>query len=341
MALSIGVDIGGTKVAAGALTDIGELVDCRVLRLHDRRYDAVLKLIDGEIDRLEPQSRRSTPVGVALAGWLSADRRTVLHAANLGWEHVPLQADLRRHGGRSVRIVNDGDAAAWGEWDVDELVSPTTLVMLTLGTDVGGGVVVDGHLVTGALGLGGELGHLCVDPNGPPCVCGARGCLAVFASGSAMLTAARRIAVQQPGMLRQLSADDPATLTGDHLGLAARRGDPAALQILTDAARAIAHASAQISRVVDHSMLVLGGGAARVGRPLSDAVAAALASLPPLGGIAKPPSVRLARLGAFAGVHGAAALAARTSPSPWLDTPATTNRSSHPRSRAWTEGHAL
>jgi predicted NBD/HSP70 family sugar kinase len=188
-------------------------------------------------------------------------------------------------------LCNDADAAVWAEYSLAARPDDGPFVMLTIGTDVGGGVIVDGRLVTGANGVAGELGHLCLDPGGPVCVCGLRGCLAVYASGAAIMARARH----------ELGAMDPDTLR-----LRARAGDPTASAIIADAARAIAQASAQVARVLDHRTLVLGGGAGEV---LLDAVHAALLSMPPMGPIRSVPHVMAAHAGGWSGVIGAAQLA--------------------------------
>ncbi len=197
--------------------------------------------------------------------------------------------------GLATTVHNDGNAAAWGEYLRAEAPAPQCLVMLTLGTDVGGGVVAGGRLLTGATSLAGELGHIRVSADGPTCVCGATGCLSVYASGTAM--------VARSGL------DGPA------LAAAAHAGDPAALAVVAETARAIAFASGQISRVVDHDVLVLGGGvSAGLGPVLVEAVAAAVDGAEPVGPIRPRPRVMAARAGRLAGVLGAADLARRAEP---------------------------
>jgi glucokinase len=162
---------------------------------------------------------------------------------------------------------------------------------------VGGGVVVNGQLLTGAFGIAGELGHLRVRADGPPCVCGSDGCLAVYASGTAMLKRFRQL------------AGDPSATAAD-LSEQARDGRETAIQVVTEAASAIASASAQISRVIDHQALILGGGASGIGATLAEAVRKAILATEPVGPIRPLPDVLLARAGSRAGVIGAADLAA-------------------------------
>jgi glucokinase len=186
--------------------------------------------------------------------------------------------------------------------------------MLTLGTDVGGGVVVNGRLLTGASSLAGELGHLRVGAGDEVCVCGSTGCLSLAASGTAMVRRARALVRDQaPGTARlaELCGGDPDRLDGPMLGTAVRAGDPAACSVLDAAATAVATASSQVSRVIDHDVLVLGGGVIGLGPALVSAVQSALDRTDPVGPIRPRPVVIAARAGTSAGVLGAADLAAR------------------------------
>ena len=293
---AVGVDVGGSTVAVGALTDEGELVGVSESVLPTREYDALLEQVATQVTAttaaLPLGADEPAPVlGLAMAAWLSPDRERILTAANLGWNEREIRRDLAGVTGLATTVHNDGNAAAWGEY-LRAGRAPRCLVMLTLGTDVGGGVVAEGRLLTGATSLAGELGHISVSADGPTCVCGATGCLSVYASG--------------PAMARQAGLDGPA------LAAAAHSGDPAALAVVIETARAIAFASGQISRVVDHDVLVLGGGvSAGLGQLLVEAVAAAVAQAEPVGPIRPRPQVVAARAGRLAGVLGAADLALR------------------------------
>jgi glucokinase len=310
---AVGVDLGGTKLAAGVLDDDGTLADYTEVPLPGRDYNLLLDAIAEQVGRV--RERRAIPpaLGVAVAAWLSPDRETVAAAASLGWADRTLRRDLAARAGLdSVVVHNDANAAAWGEYVIAGRPADGAFVMLTLGTDVGGGVIAGGRLLTGAFGLAGEIGHLQLRPDGPQCVCGSRGCLAVYASGTAMLARARHAVAADPARCPELSGlcgADPARLRGQDLAAAAQGGEPTALAIVAEAGAAIAAASAQISRVVDHHTLVLGGGASAIGPALQQAVTAALTQSAPVGPVRPVPEVRLARAGNQAGVLGAADLA--------------------------------
>lgn len=273
MTRAVGVDVGGTWLRTGVVEG-GRLGPVLQLDAPVGSYPSLLDAIEAAVTQLAgPAAAPSSPVpvGVGIAAWLSPDRERVARSAHLGWNDRGLRADLEARLGRPVTVVNDADAAAWGAFITDGRPAGTR-VTLTLGTDVGGGVILDGHLLTGAHGIAGELGHLVVDPAGPQCVCGAQGCLAVYASGRAL----RR----------------------EH-----RSSE------LAEAARAIAAASAIISRVIDHDTLVLAGGVSRIGVPLRDAVHAALEASTPIGPVRPMPRVVVAADPCWVGTLGAGDLA--------------------------------
>ena len=310
---AVGIDVGGTKLAAGTLDSGDTLSGYTEEPLPARDYGKLLDAISDQVGRLRDATGAASRLGVALAGWLSPDREKVVSAVNLGWSDRRLRQDLAERTGMHTVIHNDANAAAWGEYLLAGRPSRGAFVMMTLGTDVGGGVIANGHLLTGAFGLAGELGHLQIRPDGPVCVCGSRGCLAVYASGTAMLASARRaVAEGSPvaPLLAQLCGGDPARLRGYDIATAAREGEQTALAIVTEAATAIAAASAQISRIVDHSTLVLGGGASGIGPVLQRATIEALGQTALIGPVHPLPEVRLAQAGNQAGVLGAADLAA-------------------------------
>src|SRR5690606_14846257 len=182
-ALAIGVDIGGTKVAAAVVDAAG-----RVLRHEQRRTpaarpdsirDVVVDLV-GELTRSHPVAA----VGVGAAGWIDADRSVVRYAPNLAWRDELLRGLLAAALGRPVVVENDANAAAWAEFRFGAARQAAhSMVLLTVGTGIGSGIVVGGELVRGGHGMAGEIGHTRAVPDGLPCGCGRRGCLEQYASG--------------------------------------------------------------------------------------------------------------------------------------------------------------
>ena len=300
---AIGVDIGGTKLAIGSLSDEGEVRDFELTALPTKDYDGLLAYVTDRIHALGGSGPRSPAVGVAMAAWLSPDREDIVSAVSLGWEQRRLRQDLARRTGLRTVLHNDGNAAAWGAYVLAGKPPCGAFVMLTLGTDVGGGVVCDGRLISGASGLAGELGHLQVDPAGPVCLCGRRGCLAVYASGKAMLAGAVERGRE--------AGTDTAGWTGHDLAIHARAGLAPVLEVIDEAAHAIARACVQLACVIDPHTVVLGGGASALGDVLLDAVSKQMARIEPIGPVRPHPHIILARAGNRAGVLGAAELAAR------------------------------
>src|SRR5262245_10234897 len=186
VSLTIGVDIGGTKVLAGVVRENGEVVaqarrDTPATSPADT-LDRIVEVVDELV-----ADHEVTAVGIGAAGWIDASRSTVLYAPNLAWRNEPLRDEVARRTKLRVVVENDANVAAWAEFrfgaakDADD-----SMVMFTIGTGIGGGVVLGGELVRGAHGIAAELGHVLAVPDGHPCGCGSRGCLEQYASGKAL-----------------------------------------------------------------------------------------------------------------------------------------------------------
>ncbi|SDQ33358.1 ROK family glucokinase [Quadrisphaera sp. DSM 44207] len=308
---TIGVDIGGTKIAAGVVTEDGRIL-ARVRRetpatdvqaIEDAVVDAVREL------RAEHETEA---VGVAAAGFVDATRSVVTFAPNLAWRDEPLRADLERQLHLPVVVENDANAAAWGEFVHGAGRAVQDMVLLTIGTGLGGGIVTGGHLLRGPAGFAGELGHLRVVPDGFRCGCGNRGCWEQYASGRALVREARELAVTAPpaaARLLELAGGDPHRIEGPHVTRAATEGDPAAVELLADLGRWIGEGAASVVAVLDPSMVVVGGGVSAAGDLLLEPVRAAFRRQLTARGHRPEPAVELAQLGNDAGMIGVAGLA--------------------------------
>ncbi len=190
MTLSIGIDVGGTKILGGVVDEGGAIVE--ELRVESPATDAeqIEKAIETLVTELASRHRIEA-IGVGAAGYIDKARATVMFAPNIAWRNEPLGADLARRTGLPVVVENDANAAAWGEFRHGAGRDADDQLMVTVGTGVGGGVVTGGRLLRGAHGVAAEIGHLCVVPDGLPCGCGNRGCLESYASGTALVRAAR------------------------------------------------------------------------------------------------------------------------------------------------------
>ncbi len=241
------------------------------------------------------------------------DREGVLHfAPNLpGVIGLPVRAELERRLGVPVRVDNDATCAAWAERAMGAATGLDDVVLVTLGTGIGGGIVVGGRLTRGANGFAGEIGHMIVDRDGPDCPCGQRGCWERFASGSALARLAREAA--RAGRAEAVLANaggDPEAILGEHVTAAAVAGDAEACALVAEMAWWVGLGLSNLANVLDPEAFVIGGGLVTMGDLLLDPVRTAFASL--LQGRAWRPAIPVvpAALGPRAGAIGAGCLGA-------------------------------
>lgn len=261
--LTVGVDIGGTKIAAGVVDASGH-VWARALRATDPRDpDQIEAAVADAVAELRTQHPTVAAVGVAAAGFVGPDRTTMLFAPNIAWRHHPLGTRLSALTGLPVVVENDANAAAWAEYRFGHGRGTQDMVMLTLGTGLGGAVVSDGRLVRGSFGAAAELGHMKLVPDGHFCGCGQEGCWEAYASGTALARLAQKVAVSDPhGARAMLAVADGEPLAGAHVTAAARQGDPVALGLLRRFGTYLGLGIATLVAVVDPEVVVVGGGIA-------------------------------------------------------------------------------
>jgi glucokinase len=311
--LAIGIDIGGTKIA-GAVVDAagGLVVESRrptpasdVAATADAIADLITELRGGhEIDA----------VGVGAAGWIDAARRMIYFAPNLAWRNEPLGDDLTERCGLPVRLENDANAAAWGEYRFGAARGTSSSVTVTIGTGIGGGLVIAGAPYRGGFGIAGEIGHMQVVPDGRPCPCGNAGCWEQYASGSALVRSARERAAQRPGQaytLLGLAGGDASKITGVDVTAAAEDGDMVALAAFADVGAWLGRGLADLVAVLDPECFVLGGGVSDAGELILEPARAAYEAHITGHGQRPYADLRLAEHTNDAGVIGAADLARR------------------------------
>ncbi|WP_402464425.1 ROK family protein [Isoptericola aurantiacus] len=302
---SVGLDIGGTKTLAVLLDGDGEVR--AQARLATRKgphgvVDGAAQAVEGVARQAGVPLEEITGVGVGVPGLVASSAGTVRHAVNLDLDGDPLElATLlsARLGGVGVGVENDLNVAAVGAAHLVEAAEPderpTDLAFLALGTGLAAGIVLDGRLRRGSSGAAGEIGHVPVDPLGPPCACGQRGCLELYASGSAV------------NALWPTVTGRPAPV---ELFEAAAAGDPEAVAARDTYARAVAAAVRLLVLTVDVRHVVLGGGVSQLGQPLLDAVRDALTDESAASGFLRsldlPGRVRLAPGRVPVGAVGAA-----------------------------------
>ncbi|HEX2902541.1 MAG TPA: ROK family glucokinase [Jatrophihabitans sp.] len=313
MPLAIGVDIGGTKVAAGVVDDHGKVVDRTRRETPGTDVRATEATIADAVRELAGRHEISA-VGIGAAGWIANDRATVLFSPHLAWRNEPLRDALTSAIGLPVVVENDANAAAWAEYRFGAGRDARVVVMVTLGTGIGGGLVVSGILYRGAHGVGLEYGHMTMVPDGRRCACGNRGCWEMYASGTALAHDARELAAIAPvaaHRLMELAGGDPARLTGPLVTQAAREGDVAAIEIYTAMGRWLGRGLANLAAVIDPTVFVIGGGVSEAGDLLIRPAAETFAEMLTGRGFRPVADVRPAELGPEAGLVGAADLARR------------------------------
>ncbi len=313
MPLAIGVDIGGTKVAAGVVDDGGKVIDT-ALRGTPGHDVAETEQIIAEVVAELTARHEVVAVGIGAAGWIANDRATVLFSPHLAWRDEPLRDALAGRIGSPVTVENDANAAAWAEYRFGAARGARVVVCVTLGTGIGGGMVVSGVLYRGAYGVGCEFGHMTVVPDGRRCACGNRGCWEMYASGTALARDARELADVSPvaaHRLLELAGDDPEALTGPLVTAAAREGDPAAVEIYTAMGQWLGRGLANLAAVIDPTIFVIGGGVSQAGDLLVGPAREMFARSLTGRGFRPLAEVQLAELGPQAGLVGAADLARR------------------------------
>ncbi|MGH2493582.1 MAG: ROK family protein [Ktedonobacteraceae bacterium] len=260
------LDIGGTKLLAGIIDGTGELlVRKRIDTLASRGVTDVIARAASLMRELAYKSGistdRLTGIGCSVPGPLDSKRGVVVFSPNLAWRDVPLAALLSEALGAPVKIEDDARCAALGEARRGGARGAQNAVYITISTGIGGGVIVNGSIYRGSHGCAGEVGHMTLDVNGPPCACGNMGCFESLASGSAIAARARQAVLHGDETLLARFCDEPALLTAKQVIGAANMGDAVALRILETAAMYTGIGLAAVATAYDPEVIVLGGGA--------------------------------------------------------------------------------
>ncbi len=312
---ALGIDIGGTKVAGGVVLPDGTITHTARRATPGTSVVATENAIAAVVEELaERHGGPLVGVGVGAAGWFDRTGDTVLFSPHLAWRNHALRADLIARLERPMWVGNDADAAAWAEYRYGAARGSDLALMITLGTGIGGGMVIDGRLQRGAHGVAGEWGHMRVVPDGRLCACGNRGCWEQYASGNALGQTAREVASSSPAAAALLldRVDGQADrLTGEDVATAAAAGDPLALELLAEVGTWLGQGIADLSAVLDPGVVVIGGGVSVLGEMVLGPARARLERALPGRGFRPGPTVLAAELGAQAGLVGAADLVRR------------------------------
>lgn len=311
MSVTIGVDVGGTKLAAGAIDEQGRIIE-KLRRVTPSASPERTALVIAETITELLTRHQADAVGVGAAGWVDESGGSVLFAPNLAWRDEPLRRKLEERISLPVVVENDANASAWAEVKYGAGIGEAHVVFISVGTGIGAGFVLDGRLYRGRWGMAGEPGHVQVVPDGRLCGCGDRGCWEQYASGSALAAEARDFARRSPGAavrLLQLAGGSAEDIGGPHVTQAAEEGDPAALRCFQIVGTWLGQGLADLSALLDPGCFIIGGGVCEAGELLLGPARAAY-ERGLRGGRHRPQAdIRLAALGADAGMVGAADLA--------------------------------
>jgi glucokinase len=310
---TVGIDIGGTKVMAGVVDADGVILEKIRTETPDKSKspkvveDTIVELVLDLSERHDVHA-----VGIGAAGWVDADRSRVLFAPHLSWRDEPLRDRLAERLLVPVMVDNDANTAAWAEWRFGAGRGEADLVMITLGTGIGGAILEDGQVKRGRYGVAGEFGHMQVVQGGHRCACGNRGCWEQYSSGNALVREAREMAAADSpvayGIIDRVGGAI-GEITGPLITELAREGDAMCVELFQDIGHWLGIGIANLAAALDPSCFVIGGGVSAADdlliNPARDAFRRNLT------GRGYRPEARIvkAELGPEAGMVGAADLA--------------------------------
>jgi glucokinase len=265
---AIGLDVGGTKIAGFRVAEDGTVVErIREPTPGGGGGEAVVSAIEDMARRLMHPG--VVCVGVGVAGLVEAATGVVRYGPNLPFREVPVRERLAATTGLPVVVDNDASVAGWGEFRLGAGRGSSHMLLVTVGTGIGGAIVAGGRPFRGAYGFAAEIGHIIVEPGGPRCGCGNEGCWEQVASGRAIGRLGRAAAEREPGsLLVELAGGDPARITGPLVTTAAKQGDRTAIAVLAEAGRRLGLGIAGLTNILDPDLVVVGGGGAEAGELL-------------------------------------------------------------------------
>lgn len=308
---TIGLDVGGTKIAGAVVDPEGAILAKRQVPTESQEPNSIVAAIVKVARELKAAAPAAVAIGVGAAGLVDVDRGVILGAPNLAYRNVPVRDTLSERLGLPAIVDNDANVAALAEAVYGAGRDAGDQIMVTVGTGIGGGIIIGGKIYRGHYGVGAELGHIVVDPDGPVCGCGNRGCWEAVASGTAIGRLARQRVEGGAGadLLAAVGGDLDA-ITGELVGESAIAGSAFARDVLAEIGRYLGIGLASIVNIFDPEVIVIGGGAAAgTGELLLDPARASMQAH--ILGTSWRTPVRIvpAVLGNDAGVVGAARLA--------------------------------
>jgi len=308
--ITVGIDVGGTKIAGALVSESGEIIMSLKVPTPADNTEELIEAVVTMVNELRAEHDIKA-VGVAIAGFIDAAQSEVIYSPNLSLRNEPLKAKLEAKLGVDVFVENDANAAGWAEYRFGAGQGSKHMLMITIGTGVGGAIVANGELFRGGFGIGAELGHANFIQDGKQCGCGQHGCLEKYASGTALLEAAKELAASgtaEGERLAELQAE-VGELTGTQVYQAITESDPGAIRLLNELGENIGKAVASLAAILDPQILVIGGGLSVAGELLLKPVRDAYLNHLPARGYRPEMKIVSAALINDAGVVGAADLA--------------------------------
>jgi glucokinase len=306
-AVRVGVDIGGTKVLAGVVDDAGAVTRTARRSTPGRRV-MTRQVEDALVDAIV-EAAGSAPligVGIAAAGFVDSAGERVMFAPHLPWQGEPLRDLLQDRLDCNVILDNDANCAARAEAHFGAARDVSSALMITMGTGIGGALLLDGRVHRGWNGMAGEFGHMQVVPEGRPCECGRAGCWEQYSSGNALVRVARSLMTEQPSMLEEMAEGNPDRVTGPMVTTAAEDGDLVARRAFASVGDWLGVGTANLVAAFDPELVVIGGGVSAAGDRLLEPARAALKRTLVGVGHRAVPEIVAAQLGPQAGMIGAA-----------------------------------
>ena len=276
----IGVDLGGTNIVVGAMSADGKShFAMRSIPTSSESgaegvADRIVGLIEGvildTIAQTDASRRDVIGVGIGAPGPLDRDKGIVIVAPNLGWRNFPLRDRIAERLNLPATLDNDANCATVGEWWQGAARGGTNVIGMTIGTGIGGGIIIDGKLFHGSSDVAGEIGHTTIDLNGRHCKCGNYGCLEAYASGPAIATRAREVLVREEtaSLLPSLVGGQLDSITAETVYKAAQQGDAVASEIVRDTARYLGAGIANLLNIINADVVVVAGGVTQAGDAL-------------------------------------------------------------------------
>ena len=309
----IGIDVGGTGVQVGVVDEHGHILakdnfPTGVGRPYQEMIRDMADCTRSAVAKAGLSVEDIQSIGVGIPGLADAKTGNVIFCTNLGWRDIPLRDEFQRHLDKPVYIDNDATVAGLAESVAGVSAGTDSSVFITLGTGVGGGIVIHGKVWSGFHGVGSEIGHMILELDGEPCTCGNRGCLERYCSATAIIRMARElVAIHPDSMILSLAQGDPEKISAKIVFDAAREEDPIGKYVFRRYVSYLSQAIASIMQFLDPEIIVLGGGVSKAGAFLLDAVRQEVPKYLLFKGMPDA-RIELARLGADAGIIGAAML---------------------------------